>query len=202
MRLTIANQITMLRIILIIPFVLCMVMAADLQTGDRIRYIAIGIFVVMAVSDGIDGYLARRRKEITRLGTFLDPLADKLLITSACVLLAANKTAVPGFRMPLEPVVVILGKDILILLGFVTIYFLTGRLWVVPVFAGKLATFLQLVMVASTLIAPEMARLIPAWKMWVKMSWLGAAAAAGVAAVIYIYKGMRYIDQLEKQKPT
>lgn len=200
MRLNIANQITIMRIILILPFVLCMVLAGDIRLGDKVRYIAIGIFVIMAVSDAVDGYLARRKNQITRLGTFLDPLADKLLMTCACILLAAEKTAVPGFRMPLEPVVLILGKDILISLGFITVYFLTGRLWIVPVFAGKLATFLQLIMVASTLIAPEMTQLMPYWKMWVKMSWWVAGIMAAAAVVIYIYKGLRYIDTFEKQK--
>lgn len=200
MRLNIANQITIMRIILILPFVLCMVLAGDIRLGDKVRYIAIGIFVIMAVSDAVDGYLARRKNQITRLGTFLDPLADKLLMTCACILLAAEKTAVPGFRMPLEPVVLILGKDILISLGFITVYFLTGRLWIVPVFAGKLATFLQLIMVASTLIAPEMTQLMPYWKMWVKISWWLAGIMAAVAVVIYIYKGLRYIDTFEKQK--
>ena len=202
MRLNIANQITILRIMLIIPFVLCMVWASDLQLGDKVRYIAMGIFVVMAVSDFVDGYLARVKKQVTRLGSFLDPLADKLLITCACILLATEKTAVPGFKMPLEPVVLILGKDVLVSLGFITIYFMTGRVWILPVFAGKLATCLQLVMVASTLIAPEMTRLMPYWKMWVKMSWWLAGIVAVAAVVIYIYKGLRYIDQTDKQKTT
>jgi CDP-diacylglycerol--glycerol-3-phosphate 3-phosphatidyltransferase len=199
MQLTLANQITFLRIVLIIPFVLCMLEASDPKIGSKARYIAVGIFVIMAVSDAVDGYVARVQKKVTRLGTFLDPMADKLLMTCACILLATAKTAVPGFRMPLEPVVLILGKDVLVSLGFMTVYLLTGHPRVVPVWAGKLATFLQLVMVASTLIAPEMSRLIPYWKMWVKMSWWLAGIMAAVAVVIYIYHGMRYIDQIERQ---
>lgn len=196
---TVANQITILRIVLIIPFVLCMLEAGDPKIGSTARYIAMGIFVIMAVSDAVDGYVARIQKKVTRLGTFLDPIADKLLIICACILLAAARTAVPGFRMPLEPVVLILGKDVLVLLGFITIYFITGRAWILPVFAGKLATCLQLVMVASTLIAPEMTRLMPYWKMWVKMSWWLAGIMAAVAVVIYIHHGLRYIDQIERQ---
>jgi CDP-diacylglycerol--glycerol-3-phosphate 3-phosphatidyltransferase len=199
MQLTIANQITILRIVLIIPFVLCMVEASDPKVGSLARYIAMGIFVIMAVSDAVDGYVARVQKKVTRLGTFLDPLADKLLITCACVLLAAAKTAVPGFRMPLEPVVLILGKDVLVSLGFMTVYFLTGHIRVVPVWAGKLATFLQLVMVASTLIAPEMSRIMPLWKVWVWVSWWSAGIIAAAAVVIYIHHGLRYIDQIEQQ---
>jgi hypothetical protein len=72
----------------------------------------------MAVSDGVDGYLARTRKQITRLGSFLDPLADKLLITCACLLLASARAHVKEFMLPTTVVVFILGKDLLILTGF------------------------------------------------------------------------------------
>jgi phosphatidylglycerophosphate synthase len=163
------------------------------------RYIALGIFVTMAVSDALDGYLARVQKRITRLGTFLDPLADKFLMTCACILLATAKTAVPGFRMPIEPVVLILGKDVLVSLGFITIYILTGHIRIVPIWAGKLSTFLQLIMVASTLIGPEMNRITPVWKMWVWVSWWSAGIVAAVAVMIYIRHGLRYIDQFEQK---
>jgi CDP-diacylglycerol--glycerol-3-phosphate 3-phosphatidyltransferase len=59
MRMTWANQITILRIILIIPFVLFMLEANNARFGTTARYIALGIFLVMAVSDAVDGYLAR-----------------------------------------------------------------------------------------------------------------------------------------------
>jgi CDP-diacylglycerol--glycerol-3-phosphate 3-phosphatidyltransferase len=199
MRLTLANQITILRIILIVPFVLCMVDADNARFGTTARYLALGIFVMMAVSDALDGYLARVKKQVTRLGSFLDPLADKLLIICACILLASKRTAVPGFLLPLEPVVLILGKDVLVCLGFITIYFMTGQVQITPVWAGKLATFLQLMMVASILIAPEMTQWLPVWAGWVHISWWAAGAAAVLAAAIYIRSGLRYIKWVEQQ---
>jgi cardiolipin synthase (CMP-forming) len=200
MRLTAANQITLLRIILIIPFVLCMVEANHSSSfGMACRYAALGIFIVMAVSDAVDGYLARVKKQATRLGAFLDPMADKLLITCTCLLLASQRFAVPGFQLPLEVVILILGKDALLCLGFMTLYILTGDVRIVPVWAGKLATFLQLVMVASILIAPEMTQWLPAWALWVPICWWSAGVVAIIAATIYIYGGLRYINQLEQQ---
>jgi CDP-diacylglycerol--glycerol-3-phosphate 3-phosphatidyltransferase len=199
MRLTAANQITLLRIILIIPFVLCIVEANRSSFGTIYRYVALGIFVVMAVSDAVDGYLARVKKQATRLGAFLDPMADKLLITCACILLASRQFAVPGFQLPLEVVILILGKDVLLCLGFMTLYFLTGHVHIVPVWAGKLATFLQLVMVASILIAPETVRWFAGWAVWVEICWWSAGVVAILAVTIYIYGGMRYINQLEQQ---
>ncbi|MBM4103513.1 MAG: CDP-alcohol phosphatidyltransferase family protein [Planctomycetes bacterium] len=197
MRLTAANQITLLRIILIIPFVLCMVEA---NHSSFYRYAALGIFVVMAVSDAVDGYLARVKKQATRLGAFLDPMADKLLITCACILLASQRFAVPGFQLPLEVVILILGKDALLCLGFMTFYFLTDHVRIAPVWVGKLATFLQLVMVASILIAPEMTQWLSGWAIWVPICWWSAGVAAILAVTIYIHDGLRYISQFEQQQ--
>jgi phosphatidylglycerophosphate synthase len=77
MKLSWANRITIVRILLIIPFVICMLKINDAALSesmrDAMRYVSTVIFLVMAVSDVVDGYLARRNKQITRLGSFLDP---------------------------------------------------------------------------------------------------------------------------------
>ncbi len=87
----------------------------------------------MAVSDGLDGYLARTKKQITKLGIFLDPVADKLLITSACLLLSSQRGKVAEeFLLPPTVVVLIIGKDLLLVLGFIIVYFLTSQLLVAP----------------------------------------------------------------------
>lgn len=199
MWLTVANQITLLRIILIIPFILFMVDAGRSSDATYYRYIALAIFIVMALSDALDGYLARAKNQATRLGAFLDPMADKLLIISTCILLASQRFAVQGFRLPLEVVILILAKDILVCLGFITVYFLTGHARISTVWAGKLATFMQLIMVASTLIGPEMTRWIPLWTDWVRISWWLCAISAMLAATVYIHAGLRYISRFEQQ---
>jgi CDP-diacylglycerol--glycerol-3-phosphate 3-phosphatidyltransferase len=200
MWLTAANQITLLRIMLIIPFILCMVEINQLPYGKSYRYIAIGIFIIMAFSDAVDGYLARAKNQATRLGAFLDPMADKLLIICACLLLASQRFSVPDFRLPLEVVILILRKDVLVCLGFITVYFITSQIRIAPIWAGKLATFLQLVMVASVLIGPEMTRWIPSWAVWVRAAWWSAGFTAILAAMIYIYTGLRYIGQFEQNR--
>jgi len=117
MQLSWANRFTILRIFLIAPFVICMLKINDPQLDEvmpqgarYIRYAAFAIFIVMALSDAFDGFLARRKKQITRLGAFLDPIADKLLITSACLLLASKRGRVDGFVLPSTVVVLIIGK--------------------------------------------------------------------------------------------
>ena len=197
-----ANRFTILRILLIAPFVICMLQINDLELNQRIRhlirYSAVAIFFLMAISDGIDGYLARKNGQSTKLGSFLDPTADKLLITSACLLLASKHSGVDGFLIPPTVVVLIIGKDILIFIGFLIAYFLTGKVRVVPVFAGKASTALQLAMVPAVLIAPEVSCVLPGWIYFVQLLWWAAAAAAVLATLVYIRVGSKFIEEFEQ----
>ncbi len=88
---TLANRVTLTRILLVPVFLFFLL--------EKIAYgtfIAAGIFIVAASTDGLDGYLARKRKEVTNLGKLLDPLADKLLITAALVSLV-EASVLPGW---------------------------------------------------------------------------------------------------------
>lgn len=200
MKLNWATRITILRILLIIPFVSCMLKINDPSPVMRntMRYISIVIFIVMAASDAIDGYLARRKKQITRLGAFLDPLADKLLMTSACLLLASQRAHVGNFLLPTTVVVFIIAKDLFLLLGFVTVYFFTSQIRVEPIFIGKAATALQLLMVAGILIAPEIASVFPGWIWVLRVLWWSAAGTAFCAILIYMRMGSRYIEEYDQ----
>jgi len=197
-----ATRITVVRILLIAPFVSLMLKTNDpaLSGGlqDTLRRVAILLFLLMAVSDGIDGYLARRRNQITRLGAFLDPIADKLLMTCACLLLASQRGHVSGFLLPPTVVVLIIGKDLFLLIGFVIIYLITSRIHIAPVFVGKLATTLQLSMVAAILIGPEASSVLDGWIWLLRALWWSAAGTAILATLIYIRDGSRYIEQYEQ----
>jgi cardiolipin synthase len=202
MKLSWASRITILRILLIIPFVSFMLKINDpaLSPGvqNAMRYVSIIIFLAMAVSDGIDGYLARRKKQITKLGAFLDPLADKLLMTCACLLLASQRGHVGDFLLPPTVVVLIIGKDLFLLIGFVIVYLITSQIRIAPVFIGKLATTLQLSMVAGILIAPEVSGVLPGWIWFLRFLWWSAAGTAIITTLIYIRNGSRYIEQYER----
>jgi CDP-diacylglycerol--glycerol-3-phosphate 3-phosphatidyltransferase len=202
MKITWATRITILRILLVFPFVSCMLKInapeLDQNAQNAMRYMAIVIFVVMAISDGIDGYLARKNKQITKLGSFLDPIADKLLITCTCLLLVSKRAHVNGFWLPATVVVFIIGKDLLILLGFVIVYFVTSSIMISPAFVGKLATTIQLIMSVSILIAPEVSSIIPGWIWFIRFTWWSAAVTAFLTTLVYIYKGSRYIEQYEQ----
>lgn len=198
MKLSWANRITVLRILLIIPFVICMLKVNDADLGNTMRHIAIFIFLFMAISDAFDGYMARRSRQITRLGAFLDPVADKLLITSACLLLISPRGMIEGFPLPSTVVVLIIGKDVFLTIGFIILYFITSRFYTSPVLVGKMATALQLSMVAGILLGPEFSRILSGWILFMRVLWWSAAGTAVLATLIYIRNGIRYIEEHEQ----
>jgi cardiolipin synthase len=152
----------------------------------------------MAISDGIDGYLARHGHQVTKLGTFLDPLADKLLMTCACLLLASERARVHDFKLPVEVVVMIIGKDMFLLIGFIVVFLFTREVHVIPVRIGKVATALQLVMVAAILLAPEISKYSTHYLRFLQILWWSAAGTAILATAIYIRAGSGYIEEAEK----
>jgi CDP-diacylglycerol--glycerol-3-phosphate 3-phosphatidyltransferase/cardiolipin synthase len=197
-----ANRITIFRVLLIAPFVSLMLKTNDVALSygaqNAMRYVAILTFLLMAISDGVDGCLARMRNQITKLGAFLDPIADKLLMISACLLLASQRGHVRGFLLPPTVVVLIIGKDLFLLIGFTIIYLITSQIHIAPVFVGKLATTLQLLMVAAILIGPEASTVLPGWIWLLRTLWWSAAGTAILATLIYIRNGSRYIEEHEQ----
>jgi CDP-diacylglycerol--glycerol-3-phosphate 3-phosphatidyltransferase len=197
-----ATRITIFRILLIVPFVSLMLKINDPALShavrDVVRYTSMFLFLLMGISDGVDGFLARRKNQITKLGAFLDPIADKLLVTCACLLLASQRGHVEEFLLPPTVVVLIIGKDLFLLIGFVIVYLITSRIHIAPVFIGKLATALQLSMVAGILIAPEVSSVLPGWIWFLRLLWWSAAATELLATLIYIRDGSRYIETYEQ----
>jgi CDP-diacylglycerol--glycerol-3-phosphate 3-phosphatidyltransferase len=200
LRMSWPNRITLGRILLIVPFIVAMLRVNDPQYHGLARYAALGLFVTMSFSDVLDGYLARRNHDITSLGKFLDPLADKLLIICACLLLTWTKTAVPGIKLPDIVVVFILGKDIYITLGFIVIYMVTGNMHIVPAKIGKLSTTLQLAMVLAMLTFPDAASAWPGFIHFIKFLWWSVIVVAMLAVVIYTRNGTRYLNEYEQKQ--
>lgn len=94
------NRLTMIRIFLIPIFLV--VVSLRVKYGD---FIAAAVFILAASTDGLDGYFARKRKQITRLGKLLDPLADKLLVSAALIALVELD------RLPAWVAVIIIGRE-------------------------------------------------------------------------------------------
>jgi phosphatidylglycerophosphate synthase len=83
-------------------------------------------------------------------------------------------------------------------MGFVIVYLITSQIHIAPVFVGKLATALQLVMVALVLLAPEISTLVPGYGGFLSVLWWSAAGTAILATLVYIRNGSRYIELFER----
>jgi cardiolipin synthase len=126
---TVPNLITMIRIILTPVFVIYMIQ-------DEF-FSALVVFVLCGVSDGVDGMVARLFNQKSRLGTYLDPLADKIVLASGFVVLSAR-----GF-MPPWLAVTVLARDVLILLGVVVMSLNRVEMKIKPSIVSKITTCLQ-----------------------------------------------------------
>lgn len=154
------NRITIGRICLIGPFIGCLLLQAG--TGHAgLRWGTLAIFGLMAISDFLDGYLARRLQQESSLGRVLDPLADKLLITSSVLVLwllgvRTSEGVAPAqtLHLPGWVVGIALGKDLVVLGGnfLAKLGSIDVRMQARPM--GKWCTTAQLLMVLAMLLWP------------------------------------------------
>src|SRR6266550_3727051 len=153
---TTANKITLVRIAMIPVFVaLAIYYGESVRLGAPLewqRFAAIIVFLLAAVSDGLDGYVARRYNQRSRLGVILDPIADKGLLLSGIITLSISNWSQSdpdyGKFPPWFPVLVIT-RDAVILVGAgILHYFIGNKMKVKPSWTGKVATVCQMCAIA------------------------------------------------------
>ncbi len=164
-----ANWLTVLRIVLIPVFVTLLV--------DRRPGWALGVFTVAALTDWLDGWVARRQGMASRLGAFLDPVADKLLLTAAFVTLTYLKA------IPFWITAVVISRDTMLVVGALTMHVAGVRIYPRPSWIGKAATFFQVLAVAVGILAR-----------WFHLP-LAPRPVAAVAALFTIVSGLQYLVQ-------
>jgi cardiolipin synthase len=134
---TLANQLTVLRIVLIPIFVVLLVY--------DLRISALVIFLLTCLSDLLDGYIARTWRQQTTLGAFLDPIADKLLMVTTFATLALLKA------LPMSLTILLIARDIGLSLWVGFVFFTSGRRLSEPTLLGRAAMFGQMSTVVSAL---------------------------------------------------
>lgn len=139
-----ANIVTMLRVFFTPLFVTFMVMS---NSRPAYRYAALGVFLFGAVTDWIDGQVARRMNIVTKFGIVVDPLADRLFIGATIVALYAMR------MLPLAFLVVILGRDLMMVLGYPFIRRIDPEKVAVHI-TGKFATAVLFVALGCLVLAP------------------------------------------------
>ena len=122
------------------------------EPNDALRIAAVIIFFTAAASDSLDGYIARKYNQMSKLGAILDPIADKALMMSALLVISLS-----GWdnSFPWWYVVIVITRDITTIVGSVIVKAIIGKVDIVPHWTGKRATFFQIVTYTSTmLLAP------------------------------------------------
>lgn len=188
---TLANQITIARIAAIPAFVMLAIYYGEsVIDGPRepwLRYAAIGVFLVAAVTDALDGFVARRFNQHTKLGRVLDPIADKGLLLSALLVLTFGHWEV---KFPLWFLILVIARDIAIVLGCLLLQFLNGDVTVRPSWIGKVATFMQMAAIAWVMLqlhTPPPIYIISLAGFFTLASWIG-----------YGIEGIRQVKSAEK----
>ena len=138
-----ANRITLARIISI-PFFIIAVTYGKMG-------VALGIFLFAVLTDALDGFIARTWNQKTKLGTILDPVADKLLLTSAFIYLAMAPSIPIDVKLPAYVPIIVISRDVLIVIGSVIVYYVAQDLNVVPSILVKVTTFFQMLTIVSVL---------------------------------------------------
>ncbi|MBI4593400.1 MAG: CDP-diacylglycerol--glycerol-3-phosphate 3-phosphatidyltransferase [Candidatus Rokubacteria bacterium] len=170
-----ANWLTVLRILLIPVFVTLLVY--------RRPGWALTVFAGAALTDLLDGYVARRQGAASRLGAFLDPMADKLLLTASFVTLSYLKV------LPFWITAVVITRDFLLVAGALLVHMVGVRIYPRPSWAGKAATFFQVLTVLTAVLARYFhVALAPRPVMWL------AAVFTIASGLHYVVQGMRFVN--------
>ena len=173
-----ANKITISRILLI-PFFIAFILYSKWE-------LALLVFIIAALTDAIDGYIARTLRQRTELGKILDPIADKLIILSAFICLSVSKVLPPDLKPPLYVPIIIISRDAIIILGALLIHHTKGELNIMPTLISKITTFLQMVTVISILLGS--AAISP-------LLWNITVGFTIVSGIDYIVKGSKLLNE-------
>ncbi len=146
---TVPNLLTIFRMVLIPVFV-------TLIFYQRFIW-ALAVFVIAGLTDGLDGLLARRFDQASQLGTILDPIADKLMLVTAFVVLSLRSVfpqPLPGhLPIPFWVTVAVISRDVFIVVGAAAINIMTGFRGFRPSLLGKINTAVQIIGIAAIMFA-------------------------------------------------
>lgn len=174
---TLANKISIVRIILI-PFFITSVAYARLD-------IALFVFALAVISDGADGFIARALKQQTQLGTILDPIADKLLLMSAYICLSMVSSIPQYLRLPPYVPIIVISRDVIIVIGSIMVYVVKGDIKISPSITGKITTFFQMITIVCILVKFDYSFVM----------WNVTIVLTVISGLDYIMKGSRLLSE-------
>jgi cardiolipin synthase len=193
------NILTVLRIVLVPVFAVAFVMP-----GDTARLVAFAVFCIAGISDALDGFAARKFNAGSDFGRMLDPIADKILVGVALMMLVAEGGIVQftldpeGLRglLKLVPALVILSREFLVS-GLRE--FLAGADVSVPVtFFAKIKTVVQMIAIGAMILGPIADRIIPGALAFAYLALWIAAGFTVATGYVYLRAGLAHTRRREK----
>ncbi len=172
--------------ILIVPLVAALLMWPGERNDDTARWIALGLFIIAAITDFFDGYLARRWHLSSSLGRMLDPIADKVLVAVVLLVLSADGVLYGGH---IWAAIIILSREVLV--SGLREYLGQLRVSVPVTQIAKLKTTFQLVAIGLLIAGPAGDKLLPLFEQYHVVTWLGRVGL-WVAAGLTLYTGYDY----------
>lgn len=165
-RADIPNVISILRIVLVLPVVLALL--------DERFVLALSLYTLAGVSDGLDGYIAKRYNAVSRLGSVLDPLADKLLLISTYLSLAWLEL------LPAWLVTAVIARDLVILAGAIAYHLFIGAYEMAPTVISKINTFAQILLGVLIVFSAGVHPLPPKLIDWLTLLVFGTTVVSGI----------------------
>ncbi len=179
----VANIVTVVRMLLAPVFVVLLLL--DGGTDGYLRYIAGGLFILASATDGVDGFLARRRNLVTDAGKLLDPIADKVLTGGALVSLS-----ILG-ELPWWVTGVILVREV----GITVLRIVALRDHVIAAsILGKVKTWVQIIAISAAI--------LPLWNFFGDGMHVVNAVVMTLAVIVTLVSGAEYLWQAWKGRPT
>ena len=175
--LNVPNTLTIARVLLIPAFIILLM--------NRHYGVALVVFVTAGITDAVDGLVARITHQRTRLGAYLDPIADKLLLTSAFVALAILK-AIPSWLA-----VIVITRDVIISLGFATLVLIDRKPEIRPTMFSKVNTVVQVLTISMVLFSRAGATVSG----FVPVLIVAVACTTTLTGLQYIYLGGRMTNE-------
>jgi cardiolipin synthase (CMP-forming) len=193
--LTVPNMLTVFRMVLIPVFV-------TLLFYQRF-ILALGVFVLAGLTDGLDGLLARRFAQQSQLGTILDPIADKLMLVTAFIVLSMRSVfpqPLPShLPVPFWVTVAVISRDVFIIVGAAAINIMTGFRGFRPSWLGKLNTSVQIAGIAAIMFAASVPRYTG---YYLPTVYVLVFALAMLSGLHYIFFASKLMNEDRKQSPA
>jgi len=191
---TVPNLLTIFRMVLIPVFV-------TLLFYQRFLW-ALGVFVTAGLTDGLDGLLARRFAQQSQLGTILDPIADKLMLVTAFIVLSMRSVfpqPLPGhLPVPFWVTVAVISRDVFIIVGAAAINVMTGFKGFRPSWLGKLNTTVQIGGIAAIMFASSVPRYSG---YYLPTVYAAVFALAILSGLHYIFFASKLMNEDRRQTP-